>query len=207
MIDATSTLVDVAYAVCTRLAAARITAVLTGGSAATFWAPAALSSRDLDFVLTVYAPGGEAALASLGYQRHLDYYVHTENPLPLEFPPGPLGIGDDLVTRWHTARRGAQVLHVLTATDACRDRLASYLFWDDFAGLEQALAVARAERRRVDLAAVEAWCKRQRALDKFILFRDRLRARPPRSPAGGGGRSRTRARDAAAGSAGRTRRP
>ena len=43
VINASSTLVEVAFEVCTALDASGYTAVLTGGSAATFYAPAATS--------------------------------------------------------------------------------------------------------------------------------------------------------------------
>ena len=52
-IDATSTLVDVCFTVCTALSESDITAVLCGGSAATFYAPQAYQSKDADFVITV----------------------------------------------------------------------------------------------------------------------------------------------------------
>lgn len=58
MITATSSLVDVAFAVGTALERAGITAVLTGGSAATFYAPDAYQSSDLDFLITLPRTGG-----------------------------------------------------------------------------------------------------------------------------------------------------
>jgi hypothetical protein len=45
------TLDQVAFAVCTAFARAGVVAVLAGGGAAAFYAPAAEMTRDLDFVL------------------------------------------------------------------------------------------------------------------------------------------------------------
>ena len=174
MISASSTLPEVAFEVCTALDRAGFVAVLTGGSAATYYAPKAYQSKDLDFVLTLRGEAGEQALASIGFKREGDFYVHERSPFPLEFPPGPLAIGEDLVTTWTTVRRKGRVLHVLSPTDSCRDRLASYLFWNDFSGLEQALAVRRAQRARVDLRAVRAWCRREGHEKKYELFSSRL---------------------------------
>jgi hypothetical protein len=145
-----STLTDVAFAVCTALDDAGIKAILTGGSAATFYAPDAYQSSDLDFVITFRGGGdGAGALAALGYRPEAGAYVHRESQLPIEFPPGPLMIGDDHITRWATVERGGgERLHVLSPTDSCRDRLAALLFWQDFSGLEQALAVFRRGRAR-----------------------------------------------------------
>jgi hypothetical protein len=174
MITATSTLTDVAFAVCTALAKERFVVVLTGGSAATYYAPDFYQSLDLDFVITLRGSAGEKALRGLGFRRKGDFYVHDESPFSLDFPPGPLAIGDDLVQRWSTIRRGDEILHVLSPTDSCRDRLASYLFWNDFSGLEQALAVFRARAGEIDLHAVRDWCRRERQLEKYRLFEGRI---------------------------------
>jgi hypothetical protein len=119
VISAKSSLVDVAFAVSTALDQAGIVAVLTGGSAATYHAPDAVQSLDLDFVITMHANAGEPALTALGYSRTGDYYQHHDSPFSLEFPPGPLGVGSDLIDSWDTVRRAAQVLYVLSATDSC----------------------------------------------------------------------------------------
>lgn len=72
MITATSTLTDVAFAVCTAMDGAGFTVVLTGGSAATYYAPEAYQSRDVDFVITLRGKAGEKALESIGYKRKGD---------------------------------------------------------------------------------------------------------------------------------------
>ena len=149
---------------------------MTGGSAATFYAPRAYLSDDIDFVITLKGTGGENALKRLGYHRKGDYYLHTSSRFALEFPPGPLAIGDDQVDSWKTFRRKKQLLHVLSPTDACRDRLASFLFWNDFRGLQQALDVYQAQHRKVDLDVVRSWCSRERQPEKFRLFKERLDA-------------------------------
>lgn len=174
MIGPKSTLTDVAFAVCTALQQLSITAVLTGGSAATHYAPDAYQSRDLDFVLTIQAPGGAAELRKLGFTESGQVYRHPESHFTLDFPRGPLAVGDELITEWRTERRAGRVLHVLSPTDSCRDRLASFLFWKDFSGLEQALAVAAAQRRKVDLEKLEAWCRKEGHPEKFKLFKSRL---------------------------------
>lgn len=148
---------------------------MTGGSAATFYAPRAYLSEDIDFVITLRGAGGEDALRNVGYQRKGDYYVHPSSRFSLEFPPGPLAIGDDLVDSWKTFRRKGQLLHVLSPSDSCRDRLASFLFWNDFRGLQQALDVYMAQRKKIDLDLIRRWCLREHQGDKFQLFKERLK--------------------------------
>ena len=97
MIDESSSLTDVAFAVCTALGREGFVVVLTGGSAATFYAPKAYPSKDIDFVITLRGKAGTEAMSAFGYKLKGDYYLHASSPFPIEFPPGPLGIGDDLI--------------------------------------------------------------------------------------------------------------
>ncbi|MET0403791.1 MAG: hypothetical protein ABW123_15380 [Cystobacter sp.] len=127
-------------------------------------------------MITRKGTGGEAALAALGFSRKGDFYRHPRSQFLLEFPNGPLAVGDDLIHVWSTVRRGDEVLYVLSPTDSCRDRLASYLFWNDFSGLEQALAVRQAQAAGVDLNMIEDWCRREGQIQKFGLFASRIRA-------------------------------
>jgi hypothetical protein len=180
VIGPASTLANIAFEVCTALEQAGYRAVLTGGSAATYYAPDAYQSGDLDFVITLTPPKlkdakkGERALASLGFQKKANAYRHPRTHFVLEFPKGPLGVGDELIHRWSTVRRRKQTLHVLSPTDSCRDRLASFLFWNDFSGLEQAIAVQQARADEVDLKIIEGWCKKEGHPQKFALFASRL---------------------------------
>jgi len=171
MISQSSTLIEIAFEVSTALNDIGITAVLTGGSAATYCAPHAYQSADLDFIITFRgSQRGEEALSHLGYQRTNDYYKHPDSKFPLEFPPGPLSIGDDEVESWDTIQRKELQLHILSPTDCCRDRLASFLFWNDFSGLEQALAVFQAQKADINLEEIEKWCERENSAQKYELF-------------------------------------
>ncbi len=178
MITAKSSLTDIAFEVCTALGRQRFTAVLTGGSAATYYAPNAYQSLDLDFVITFRGADGEKALHDLGFRRKGHFYVHARSAFSLDFPVGPLAIGEDLVTSWDTIRRRGKVLHLLTPTDSCRDRLASYLFWNDLAGLEQAIAVYAAQKKRVSLKSIAEWCRREGQGQKFELYERRCLSLP-----------------------------
>ncbi|HZH76689.1 MAG TPA: hypothetical protein VEY88_11690 [Archangium sp.] len=178
MIGPTSSLTDIAFTVCTALDRQGFHAVLTGGSAATYYAPEAYQSGDLDFVITLRGTDGEAALAALGFTRKKkgDVYRHPSSHFVLEFPNGPLAVGDDLIRSWSTVRRDDEVLYVLSPTDSCRDRLASFLFWNDFSGLEQAIAVFQARANEVDLNIIKDRCRRERHSQKFGLFASRIGA-------------------------------
>jgi hypothetical protein len=175
-ITSASSLRDVAFVVCTALDVGGVQTVLTGGSAATVYAPRAYQSRDLDFIITFHAHHvrAEEILTTLGYSEAHGHYEHTDNELILEFPKGPLAIGRDLVETWDTLRRRGMLLHIITATDSCRDRLAGFLFWNDRSSLDQAVAVARARRTDVDMKRIRAWCHAEGKDDAFSEFQRAL---------------------------------
>ncbi len=169
-----STLRDIAFEVCTALNAVGATAVLTGGSAATVHSEGAYQSCDLDYVLTSTADGAVRALAELGYCLEGQTYTHPESEFTLDFPPGPLTVGGDLVSNWETLREGSRLLHILTPTDSCRDRLAGFLYWNDRGSLEQALLVARAKKSEIDFEVIRFWCEREGRLDQHREFMERV---------------------------------
>jgi len=172
MITAESSLVEVAFAVCSALHRAGVTAVLSGGGAATFYAPEAIQSFDLDFILEVYPRDGDPGhvLVDLGFENVGHDYVHKLSRYQLEFPRGPLAVGDDLIRSWNTVTDGDLLLHVISATDSCRDRLAAFYHFQDRSALEQALAVAAAVNTDLDLEKIRAWSKRESMSEPFAVF-------------------------------------
>lgn len=170
---------ELAFLVCTELDRTGTVAVLTGGGAATIYAPDAYQSRDLDFILNYRAfpqVGSAAVLEQLGFQERGQVYRHADTPFTLEFPAGPLAIGAEVIENWDTLSDGNYQLHILSPTDCVRDRLAWFLFGNDYSALEQALAVAR--RHAVDLAIVRRWCEAEGEPAKFSLFLNRLSQNP-----------------------------
>jgi len=169
-LTARSTLGDVAVAVGDALRRAGIRAVLTGGACANLYTRGAHLSLDADFVLMEPCKTGDLdrALSDLGFERHRDRYVHGRVPFVVEFPRGPLGIGEDFRIRpvW-LSRRGARTL-ALSATDACRDRLAAFYHWTDRQSL--AVAVRIAERNRVSLAKIRLWSRSEGYLERYREF-------------------------------------
>lgn len=181
-INAKTPLFKVAMAVCSALDRAGITAVLTGGSAATYYAPEAYQSSDIDFVAVKFATTRnrkevERQLAAIGFHLDKDCYRHPDSPYPIEFPPGPLAVGRELLTGWRTVQSAEGILHVLHPTDSVKDRLSAFIHWNDRSGLNQALAVAWAIPGEIDLASIEAWAEGENGRAKFAEFRERFNHR------------------------------
>ena len=115
----------------------------------------------------------DRALVTLGFKRRRDRYVHGIVPFFVEFPSGPLGIGEDFHIRpvWKS-RRAARTL-ALSATDACRDRLAAFYHWKDRKSL--AAAVAIAARNHVAFRKVREWSRQEGNLDGYAIFLAEIR--------------------------------
>jgi hypothetical protein len=167
---------DVAAAVGRALQQASIEAVLTGGACATIYSDGACVSRDLDFIVR---SGGtraalDAALASVGFVRDHDRYLHPATPFIVEFPRGPLSIGDDPNIKPAEMRIGRTTIAALSPTDSCRDRLAAFYHWSDRQSLRSAVEIAL--RHRVSMATIRKWSEREGAAEKFGEFSSQVAA-------------------------------
>lgn len=180
-----SPLRDVALAVGRALADHGIRAVLTGGACASLHAAGRYLSDDLDFVLAgrVSVADLDDAMASLGFERQTNRYVHPRSDFWVEFPRGPLAVGGDLDVEVVEERGEAGIVLALSPTDSCRDRLAAYYHWND----RQSLAVAAriAARHDLDLERIRRWSDDEGHAERFEEFRSeatrlRLAAEPVR---------------------------
>lgn len=165
---------ELAFLVCDTLDGAGVIAVLSGGGAATIHSEEAYLSQDLDFIVTYHgASGSGKLLEGLGFKLVNHSYRNPATPFFVEFPEGPLSVGDDVIEAWMTLEESGRKLHIITPTDSVRDRLAAYLHWNDHNSLEVALAVAK--RHPIDLDLVEAWCQREGRPERYETFSRRLR--------------------------------
>ena len=173
-LDARSTLAQVAVAVGDALRRHKIHAVLTGGACASLYTSGAGISDDVDFVLSGHVTRErlDEAMTAAGFKRRKEHYVHPGVPFYVDFPRGPLAVGSDLGVR--PVRRHDRHGETLTlsATDACRDRLAAFYHWNDRQSC--AVAVRIALENVVGLARIRRWSTEERATDKFEEFRRQL---------------------------------
>lgn len=170
-----SSLRDVVRVVSRALSRRGIRAVLTGGACASLYCRGEYLSHDLDYILQAPVSRAEldAALAEAGLARHNATYVHPKSDFFIEFPAGPLAIGDDDVVEPVEIRVGGTRVLALSATDSCRDRLAAFYHWRDRQSLRVAAAIARYQR--VDLDAIRKWSAAEGADDGFREFEREVR--------------------------------
>ena len=167
-----STLREVAFCVCTALERNGQTAILSGGGAATVYAPGAYQSRDLDFILTFSGSASSQPILDLGFRLAGNHYAHQETIYTLDFPPGPLMIGSDYIPNWDTLKEGDWLLHIITPTDSVLDRLVAYVHWQDSESLDVAIRVAKAIGDRLDWERVQQWAESEGAVSASQILRD-----------------------------------
>ncbi|RYD61758.1 MAG: hypothetical protein EOP84_35340 [Verrucomicrobiaceae bacterium] len=169
-ISADSTVTEVAFEVGNALAQAGIRAVLSGGGAATIYAPEAYQTRDLDFIL-LSRRASVGPILALGFKpiQGTAMYEHPDIPFTLEFPAGPVAVGDEVITEWAVLRDAGRELTLLTPTDCVRDRLAAAIHWKDWKSVEQAALVGR--NHPIDLKKIEEWCAEEGGTRVFEEFR------------------------------------
>ncbi len=107
-------------------------------------------------------------MASVGFRRRRDRYVHPRLPFYAEFPRGPLAVGGDYRIKPVERARGRARTLALSPTDSCRDRLAAFYHWGDRQSL--AVAVAIATRNAIKLAAIRRWSADEGAAGLFEEF-------------------------------------
>lgn len=174
VINAETSLVELAALVSQALERAGISATLSGGGAVTVYAENLYMSGDLDFVTSAQTKTIAAAIAPLGFlgAPGAREFRHPDTRYYVEFPSGPLGFGvtvisDSDATAIETA---FGPLRIVTPTQILMDRVAAYVHWKDNPSLDQALMVAR--RQHIDWDALYAWAADNR-FDAAVI--DRLK--------------------------------
>jgi len=79
----------------------------------------------------------------------------------LEFPRGPVEIGEEFPVVPAEIEVEGRTLRLLSPTDSVKDRLAGYIHWKSRAKFDQAVLICRRQETRVDLEAVRNWCARE----------------------------------------------
>ena len=152
------------------LAKNSIETVLVGGAVVAIYTGGLYQSGDLDLIVTNFFKDGlPTVMASLGFRKKGRHFFHPLcQHLFVEFPAGPLGIGDDVSIQPDKVLCEGVEIKILSPSDCIKDRLASYLFFQDQEGLSQAVLVA--QHQAFDHEAVRAWCQRENALPVWEKF-------------------------------------
>jgi hypothetical protein len=168
---------ELAGLVCQTLQDVGITVTLTGGACVAIWSEGRYVSHDLDFIEEGPVPRSkiQRVLSELGFLPQGRHFVHPDTELFIEFPTGPLMVGDQRVERVSERKTRAGILRLLSPTDCVKDRLAAYYHWNDRQSLEQAILVAVSQR--IVQAEVQRWSQSEGQEEKFRHFQQALKER------------------------------
>lgn len=165
---------ELAAYVQSHLAREGIQVVLSGGASVSFYTRNEYVSKDLDLINVNFAKRQKikAAMERIGFSEKGRHFVHPQTKYIVEFPDGPLSVGEEPVKEISEIETATGILRVISPTDCVKDRLCAYYYWGDQQGLAQAVLVAR--DNKIDLKEVERWSKGEGKAKEFKVFKDRL---------------------------------
>ena len=164
---------ELAAYVCEALENESIETVLSGGCCVELYSKGRYTSDDIDLIDRFN--GGhrkiKQIMEKIGFKEYKmkRYFVHEDTSLFIEFPKGPLGVGDTPVKEVATRTTETGTLKLLTPTDCIKDRLAAYYHWDDEQSVDQAIWVAN--ENDFDMESIETWSLNEGMIDKFQDFK------------------------------------
>jgi hypothetical protein len=161
--------------VCTALDESGISVVLSGGAVVSIYSENVYESFDLDFIRTGLERKVDDVMENLGFEKKAGrHWAHPESQYWVEFSPGPVQVGETVVTEFAERRTPVGTLRLIMPTECVMDRLAGFYHWNDHQCLEQAIAVA--QRHPIDLDRLKVWSKGEAAAEKFEVFFEKLTA-------------------------------
>jgi hypothetical protein len=166
--------VELAAYVQGRLLEDGIVVILSGGTAASFYSNNKYISKDLDLINTNFARRIKikSIMEKVGFREQGRYFINPATPFFVEFPDGPLSVGEEPVKVVNEFELATGTLRVISATDCVKDRLCAYYFWNDQQGLAQAILVS--ESQSVDLRELNRWSKAEGKEQEFEIFKKKL---------------------------------
>jgi len=165
---------ELAGLVCQALKDAGVVVTLTGGACVAIWSKGKYVSADLDFIEEGPVPRRKVrdVMKRLGFKERGRHFFHADTKFFVEFPTGPLMVGNQRIERVAERKTSAGSLRLLSPTDCVKDRLAAFFHWNDRQALQQALLVAKAQK--VDLKDIHKWAEAEENETKFRLFKQML---------------------------------
>lgn len=151
-----------------------IEVVLAGGAAVAIYSNNKYVSRDLDLI-NIYGVNRRKireAMTEAGFHEEGRYFRHPDSQFFVEFPPGPLVIGEEPVKEIIEKKMSTGILKVISPVDCVKDRLAAYYHWGDQQSLLQATLVT--QQNKINLDEIRRWSLVEGKLDEFERIKSRL---------------------------------
>lgn len=165
-------LVELAALICESFKKEGITATLSGGACVEIYSCNNYVTGDLDFIINFVWPENqkkiEQIMSEFGFNKKGRVYLNESIDYSVEFPPGPLGIGEEYGIQPVEMKVKTGTLSLLSPTDSVKDRLTGYFYGNDNQCLEQAIMICK--MNNVDLENIRNWAKREDRPEKFNKF-------------------------------------
>jgi hypothetical protein len=169
-------IVELAALICDSLRKEGLKATLSGGACAEIYSKSNYVTGDLDFVVNYVWPENdkiiERVMSALGFKRNGRISFNKSIAYTVEFPPGPLSVGEEYQVKPVELKVKTGSLSLLSPTDSAKDRLAGYFYGNDAQCLEQAVMIC--QMNKVNINSIRQWAKNERRPDKFKEFEGRI---------------------------------
>lgn len=151
---------EFAAAVVGQLKTHNISCVLVGGACVSIYTNEKYISYDLDFISPYSQQSISKALGEIGFKEDGRYFKHENSRFYVEFPSGPLSIGNrTYVNPGEIKRINGVDVYLLSATQSVMDRLAAWYHWNDRRSLFQAIDIVK--NNKVDFKEIEIWSQEE----------------------------------------------
>jgi hypothetical protein len=151
-----------------------INVVLSGGATVAIYCSNKYVSKDIDLVNVNFTDRRRirTAMEEIGFREGGRYFEYPDTEFLVEFPPGPLSVGEEPVKQIDEIKYTTGTLRVISPTDCIKDRLVAYYHWGDQQCLAQAVLVS--QHKKIDINEIERWSKVEGMSQKFRQVKDRL---------------------------------
>jgi hypothetical protein len=167
---------ELAGKICEDLKNEGLQATLSGGACAEIYSNSKYVTGDLDFVVNYFWPGNdekiEKVMTALCFEKNGRIYINKSIAYSVEFPPGPLSIGEEYPIKPVELKLKIGNLMLLSPTDSVKDRLTGYFYGNDTQCLEQAVMIC--QMNKIDLNNIQKWAKKENQPEKFNEFLKRI---------------------------------
>ena len=167
---------ELAALICESLKKEGVEATLSGGACAEIYSSRKYVTADLDFVINFVWSGKqkkiELVMSNLGFKKNGRIYINESIAYSVEFPPGPLSIGDEYQIIPIEMKLKNGTLSLLSATDSVKDRLAVYFYGNDRQCLMQAVMIC--QMNEVDMENIRSWAAIENRPEKFKEFEEMI---------------------------------
>lgn len=163
-------IIELAGIIADHLEGQGIEVVLVGGLAVEIYTENLYLTKDIDMVNTNYSSPQQlnAAMAALGFYKQGRVYVNETTDITVEFPSGPLSVGDELIRATDQKIVKGKSIKILKVEDVVKDRLAAFIHWRDHQSLVQATTILL--KHQLEPRNFKSFCGREGEQAHYLLL-------------------------------------